>query len=67
MTLVHLGQTYRATEAVESARRALREALDIYLDLHVLNPEVERARVLRRELDDPPVPDGPDSPFAGGS
>ncbi|MFB7183785.1 BTAD domain-containing putative transcriptional regulator [Streptomyces sp. NPDC056230] len=67
LTLVHLGQTYRATEAVESAGRALREALDIYLDLHVLNPEVDRARVLLRELDGPPVPDGPDSPFAGGA
>ncbi|MFB6715276.1 MULTISPECIES: winged helix-turn-helix domain-containing protein [unclassified Streptomyces] len=67
LTLVHLGQAYRATEAVESARGALREALGIYVDLHVLNPEVERARVLLRELDGPPVPDGPDSPFAGGA
>ncbi|MFJ9679319.1 BTAD domain-containing putative transcriptional regulator [Streptomyces sp. NPDC101194] len=62
LTLVHLGEAYRATEAVETARGVLREALGIYLDLHVLDPEVERARALLRELDGPPVPDGPDSP-----
>ncbi|MFJ5724951.1 tetratricopeptide repeat protein [Streptomyces sp. NPDC093149] len=62
-TPVHLGQTYRATESVEPARGALREALGIYLDLRVLNPEVERARVLLRELDGPPVPGGPDTPW----
>ncbi|MFE7353838.1 BTAD domain-containing putative transcriptional regulator [Streptomyces sp. NPDC057543] len=67
LTLVHLGQTYRATEAVETARGALREALGIYLEINAPHSEVNQARVLLRELDSPPVPDGPDSPFVGRS
>ncbi|GGV83942.1 SARP family transcriptional regulator [Streptomyces gelaticus] len=61
-TLVHLSQAHRATEAVESARDVLREALSIYLDIQVLSPEVNQVRELLRDLGSPPDEDGPDGP-----
>lgn len=51
-TLVHLGQTHRATGAAEAAGQALREALDIYLDIDAPEPDVNQVRTLLRELDD---------------